>query len=154
MINLINLMTSLEVDHQTGCMYQPNRPKFRCQGICDKIWEFVHGIRRPKGRKNHLAHLCNNGHLGCCNIAHLKMQTAKENMAFRNKSGHGFEKRCRDHNIWCKLTIDQCNELNKLLKSGIKESDLALSFNVSIKTISRFRKGLHWSQQAGYVKID
>lgn len=148
-IDVRELMMSLEVDPVFGCMHLPGKKGKWLKETCDRIWVFFNGPR-PLGRTNHLRHLCNRGHMGCCNIAHLKMGTAKENTRDSILAGtHCFGKiiLSGENHPSSKLDINQCREIKIMLSHGNYHRDIARKFNVSRASIKKISQGLHWSQK-------
>lgn len=87
------------------------------------------------------AHECGNGHLGCVNPNHLSWKTRKQNQEDRVK--HGTSNR-GERSYRSKLTIEQVREIRSLC--GVKKnSELAIVFGVSSKTISKIHCRKVWS---------
>lgn len=95
--------------------------------------ELAHGPCPPD--KTEAAHSC--GRPICCNPAHLRWATPKENAA--DKIGHGTAM-CR-----AKLTPAEVSEIRSLYQRGARQVDLASQFNVGQSTISRVVLHQHWA---------
>lgn len=97
----------------------------------------VHGP--PESPDMAAAHLCGNGHKGCCNPRHLAWKTPKENSADRIR--HGTLARGEEC-THAKLT--ESNVLAIRAASGVSSARLARQFGVSDKAVRNVRSGATW----------
>jgi len=99
------------------------------------IWEFVNGKSIPEGLW--VLHSCNNPK--CCNPAHLRVGTPKDNTQDMIKSGNhlyydGSSKRS-------KLNPKQTHELHKLYTTGnYTQKELGVMFGVHMTTVGSILK--------------
>ena len=87
-------------------------------------------------------HLC--GNRVCCNPAHLKQGTHKENAADRKAAGRHWVPRGTKHHA-AVLNEEKVKIIRDLLSSGWKQADIAKLAGVSQQAISRIGKGERWS---------
>ena len=88
------------------------------------------------------AHKCGNGHLGCCNPAHTKWATPKENSA--DIAAHGRRIQGEQQHM-SKLTEAAVREIRA---STANDHELAARFGVNRATISYARRGKTWKHVA------
>lgn len=82
------------------------------------------------------------GHSGlCCNAAHLRQGTHKENMHDRHETG-GYENMA--HSITHKLTREQVIEIRAKWDAGARQVDLAQEYGVVQSSISLVCRGIVW----------
>lgn len=99
-------------------------------------YERYHG-KIPDGM--YVLHKCDNP--SCCNIDHLFLGTAQDNMTdmvIKSRSARG-EKQGS-----AVLTDDQVREIKRRLKMGAKQADLCKIYNVSKYVISRIKNERTW----------
>jgi hypothetical protein len=95
------------------------------------MYEAVHG---PFNRELMCLHSCDNP--ACCNILHLRLGTASDNMQDASKRGR-LPPKDGEHGHGAKLTTSQVKEINALYKSGqYKQKQLAEKYGVRPQSIS------------------
>lgn len=88
----------------------------------------------------HAAHSCNNR--GCCNPAHLRWATVKENHADKISDGTLVRgEKCHT----AQLTESSVREIRRLCHGGVSDRVVARSYGVSRATIYRVRKRVCWA---------
>lgn len=87
------------------------------------------------------AHNC--GNRLCVNGSHLRWATPKENNA--DKPRHGTDNNGERHGLAC-LTNAQAAEARKMLGSGVRQADVARSFNVSRMVVSNIARGVTYKE--------
>jgi hypothetical protein len=92
-------------------------------------WELVNG---PIPEGMHALHNCDNR--ACCNPAHIRAGTQRENM---------FDMQVRRRNPVSQLTAEQVREIRAVLKTRRfgAQKELATKFGVSNNVISKLKKG-------------
>lgn len=83
---------------------------------------------------HHVLHSCDNPL--CCNPAHLRIGNQSQNMIDMVNRGR------QNHQ---KLSIDDVIQIRHLIKSGMKQKDIADLFCVSNQQISRIKHKQRWS---------
>lgn len=154
------LMASLEVDAETGCMYLPGKKGRRAKETYQGIWQFVTGTPYPKrsdpGEWMVLAHNCFRGQLGCCNFAHIEKKSHKDNKNDPDCAGNAHYSRVRpdcmargsnNGNVKVVFTLEMCQEIFDLRSQGKTLKEISKKFKVSGFMIWKILKGKHWSQK-------
>ncbi len=98
---------------------------------------FKHNI--PKGFM--VLHSCDNPY--CVNPDHLYLGTHRDNMNDKIKRGRSARQKGSDHG-GSKLIECDIIEIRALLKSGMKQKEIAQKFNVDPSTISYINIGRKW----------
>jgi hypothetical protein len=97
----------------------------------------------PPTEKHHAAHSCGNGHLGCCNGAHLSWKTSKQNIADKNIHGTAL---LGERHHQAKLSNVQVIEIRRLLNEGsLTHRQIAELYAVGKAQISCIKTGREWS---------
>lgn len=136
-----------------GCLTWP----FACnsKGYARVWWPRSDGKKRMKlvhvimlenrcgsALEGHVArHLCNQGHLGCVNPSHLVWGTRSEN--YMDSVDNGTSSRGEKHGQ-SQLTEADISEIRRMLKSGMRQIDLAIEYGVSRSHISDIKFGKRW----------
>lgn len=103
------------------------------------VCEIVHGY--PKSYIYQAAHICGNGHKGCCTPNHLRWATKKENE--KDKKIHKTDNQGSRHGM-AKLTEQKVIEIKK--KLGIESQvKIAEYFGVCVGTINAISTGRTWT---------
>lgn len=92
------------------------------------VWELVNG--RELTRDELILHSCDNGaFIGCCNPAHLRVGTARENSEdMMNRERHG-------------MSANMIKQIMRLLSEGRKQQEIADLFGCSREAISSIATG-------------
>lgn len=115
-----------------GTIKRNGRPKYIHRLVC----EARHGS--PPTARHEVAHSC--GNAICCNPAHLRWSTRKENEA--DKLVHGTVPRGGHH--WCaKLTERKVKQILALRGTKTRQ-DIAGQFGVSLSTIKAIYQRRYW----------
>jgi hypothetical protein len=108
------------------------------------VCEAVHGAAPDD--KPEAAHLCGNGHLGCCNPAHLAWKSSKENKA--DNIAHG--KTTRGERMWmCKLRASDVIFIRRNAHTMSRKA-MGDKFGVCSSNITAILRGKAW----GWLKND
>jgi hypothetical protein len=86
-------------------------------------------------------HKCDNP--PCIKLAHLEPGTHADNgndKAVRNRSTYG------ERNPGAKLTEHQVIEIREAISRGVMQRDLARKYGVGQSSISRIKRGTHWTR--------
>ena len=92
------------------------------------VYELVHGWIDPRSS---ILHSCDNGGypVGCCNPAHLRLGTTKENADdMMDRERHGLPK-------------NVINAIRRLIDQGKTQEDIAQLYGVSRETVSAIKTG-------------
>lgn len=102
------------------------------------VCELVNGY--PPSINCEAAHLCGNGHLGCCNARHLTWKTHKENCG--DRAIHGTQK----YGETCSYSLLNDYKVTEILKlKGVERvTSLAKRFGVSHSTICKIHSRGTW----------
>lgn len=104
------------------------------------VCEHIYGP--PPTPKHQAAHLCGNGHEGCCAPNHLAWKTCAENHA--DKLVHGTSNRGERHGQ-SKVTTPQVLEIKAMLRGGgLSQQKIADRFGVTQTLVSRISRGETW----------
>jgi hypothetical protein len=95
----------------------------------------------PPSPDREAAHSCGNGHLGCCNPAHLRWATQSENMD--DRVIHGTSNR-GERSRSAKLTEADVLEIRSL-RGTVLQRELAARFGVNPRTIGDVLSGKKWA---------
>lgn len=108
------------------------------------VWSMVHGPI-PKGM--FVCHKCDTP--ACCNVDHLFIGTAQENLAdMREKNRHA---KGRSHGN-SKLTDAKAREVVRLSMAGKSQKKIGAMFGVNQTVISEVTRGVTWSHATGLPK--
>jgi hypothetical protein len=108
------------------------RTSLVCRVLCEK----VNGAPPPK---NHAAHSCGKGHLGCVAKSHLSWKTVKANS--KDKLEHGTLK-AGQNNGNSRLSEDDVIAI--LSAEGVSQSQLAKRYGVTQALVSKIRRREMW----------
>lgn len=103
------------------------------------LCQIAHGP--PPAEKQHVAHSCGKGHLGCTNPKHLRWATRLENAADRLK--HGTANQGGRHGM-SKLTESDVRRIRNLAASGVYQSKIAEEYGLSGGHISNIVNKKSW----------
>lgn len=101
-------------------------------------FELAHG---PIELGQVVRHRCDNP--PCIKVEHLEPGTHADNgndKAIRDRSTHG------ESNPSAKLTEAQVVEIREAIASGVKQRDIATKYGVGQSSISRIKRGTHWTR--------
>lgn len=110
--------------------------------------EIVHG--EPPTAIHEAAHLCGNGHLGCCNPRHVRWATPSENQA--DRISHGTAARGK-RNSSTKLSASQVLRI-RALRGRMTISEMAHHFGVSRGCITGILSRKNWGWLDGDAVLD
>jgi len=91
------------------------------------------------------AHSCGNGHLGCCNPAHLRWATTQENNT--DKQAHGTQPK-GETCAASKLTAAQVIEIRRRISAGERQRAVARDFSIDQANVSAIVTRRTWRHVA------
>lgn len=144
---LNHLWAYTKINNDTGCFeWQGALDKHGYGKICTNhrtlrphrlAYSILHNIELKTDQQ--LNHTCNNRR--CWNPDHLYLGTQLQNIQDRDRDG--CPTRGENH-PQSKLTIRQVGEIKQLLKSNIKDQEIAAQFNISRSTVLDIKSRRTW----------
>ena len=119
-----------------GQLWLDDRVNYVARLIC----EDANGLA-PSDR-HQAAHLCGNGHNGCCAPAHLVWKLPSANQSDRET--HGTMLR-GEKAPWAKLTLADIKAIRTLALDGLTQREIALRFDVSRSLVGLILQGKRWA---------
>ena len=112
-------------------------PKTRRQIPAHRLSYVIHRGQIPEGKC--VLHRCDTP--GCVNPAHLFIGTKLDNsLDMVSKMRHCYGERQGSH----KLTEKEVLDIHRLLKLGVKQTEIAAMFGIQQMQVSRIKRGERW----------
>jgi len=111
----------------------------KTQHLTHRYSYLKHAGQIPDGRV--VMHTCDRPI--CCNPAHLKLGTQKENLSDMYKKGRN-KARVGEKNRKAILKEGQVIEIRRLARQGVKAPELAKKFNVRTEVIYKVKNNITW----------